>query len=157
VNVQDVGTIDPGAKRLAQEARIAAEKTDNRRVKTRTLIWDGFTESDPPLRNYTIAEQRKDEAGLLLREEDQDYLRWEFDQLGEQIAKGKHRDYNEELGLPRTVDDVLAVKSLHRVLDDIEVKIIYAVHRRFGNILRTAEVLGTTRQKIKRRCPDLKR
>jgi hypothetical protein len=120
------------------------------------LICLGFTESDPPLHNITSAENLKNEAAKLLLESDQDYLRWEFDQLGTEIEKVKRRALNEDLGLPVTVDDVLTVGSLDRILDDVAERIIRAVHRRVGTTQGAADRLGTTRQRLKRNCPDLK-
>jgi tetratricopeptide (TPR) repeat protein len=144
------------ARRLAREAQIVAEKTDNRRVKIRALIWRAFVESDPPTFNTTVAEELKDEAGCALRDSDGDYLRSEFEELAAHIANIRCQLGEEQLEFPRTVDDVLRVGKLDAVLDDIAQKIIRAVHRRIGTTQGTAVALDITRDRVKRKCPSLK-
>ena len=67
------------ALRYAMEADYYAQKTDNRRICIRALIWRAVTEADPPRRNRTMAKNLLEQARNALRATDRDYLRWEFD------------------------------------------------------------------------------
>ncbi len=149
----------PEARRLVHEARIMADKTDNRRVKARVAIWSAFIESDPPACNIKAAETLMADASALLRESDRDYLRWEFDRLAAHVAQIKARERNDQLDLPATLDDVLMdeEKPLEAALTKVARTIVRATHRRVGSIQRTADLLVISRNRVKRLCPELKR
>ena len=73
------------ATHFALEAYALAAHTDNRRVRTRALIWKAMTEADPPRQNYSAAEEHMEAARGALRQ-------WRAEsRVGSSTPAGKHQ------------------------------------------------------------------
>jgi tetratricopeptide (TPR) repeat protein len=137
------------AAQLAMEAYAEAEKTNNRRLRVRALIWRAMTEADPPRSNYEAARKLADEATRLLRPTDRDYVRWEFSDLEAHLKAARLVD--NHISLPvLTINDVLSDGGLDRTLDRLEAAIVEAVVKRTGSINRTAHYLRVGRSRLKK-------
>jgi hypothetical protein len=133
------------ARRLAAEALDEANKTDNRRVRARALIWMGLVEAG---RNTTAAREYLEQSKAWIRASDQDYLRWEFESLEASANKPIHGE--SSIDLSWVTHDIILKEGVYVIVNRTTQTIWDSLLKRFGTISGTAKELRVGRSAVKR-------
>jgi len=133
-----------------QEAKAAltlAEETDNRRLIITARIWMAATLLKNVPKNVTAAQHYFTEAQAIVLDSDQDYLRWELNDLEEEIKGAR----SEEETICDVTNLTVQESGLEKTLQLVEREIISKWFRTYNhNINQTAAALGTTRSRVRR-------